>query len=121
MLASPKSPFTQIRDVVAATLHPAATEYKLAVTVLVTGNAGVGKRTTVRWASRDLGLHVMEVDCFDVVDDTEVKTEGILKARFEQAEAVAPSVLLLRNIDALARKNQKMETGKGMQRHSYQF
>lgn len=49
-----------------------------------------------------------------MVDDTDVKTEGILKARFEQAEEVSPSVLLLRNIDALARKSQKMETGKGL-------
>jgi peroxin-6 len=55
------------------------------------------------------------------VDDTEVKTEGILKARFEQAEEVAPSVLLLRNIDSLARKNQKMETGKGIQLLSSEF
>jgi peroxin-6 len=64
MLTSPGSPFKQIRDVLAATLHPAASDYKLAVTVLVTGNAGVGKQTTVRWASKDLGLHVMEVRIF---------------------------------------------------------
>jgi hypothetical protein len=69
MLASSDSPFTQIRDILAATLHPAASDYKLAVTVLVTGNAGVGKRTMVRWASKDLGLHVMEVRSFIVFTD----------------------------------------------------
>lgn len=47
------------------------------------------------------------------MDDTDVKTEGALLARFEQAEEVAPSVLLLRNVDALGRINQKLETGKG--------
>lgn len=47
------------------------------------------------------------------MDDTDVKTEGTLKARFEQAEEISPSILLLRNVDALVRKSQKMETGKG--------
>jgi len=61
MVALPDSPFTQIRDFMTATLHPVANEYKLAVTLLITGNAGVGKQTMVRWTSRDLGFHVMEV------------------------------------------------------------
>ena len=61
MLASPDSPSAQLRDVIAATLHPAASEYKLASTILVTGNAGIGKRTLTRWTARDLGLHIMEV------------------------------------------------------------
>lgn len=47
------------------------------------------------------------------MDETDVKTEGALLAKFEQAEEVAPSILLLRNIDALGRSNQKLETGKG--------
>jgi peroxin-6 len=40
--------------------------------------------------------------------------EGTLRARFEQAEEIAPSVLILRNIDALARTNQRLESGKGV-------
>lgn len=109
---SPDTPFGNLRDIVAATLHQKASEYKLTATVLVAGNAGTGKRTLVRWVARSLGIHMIEFDCFDIVDDTEVKTEGILKARFEQAEEISPSILLLRNVDALVRKNQKAETGK---------
>lgn len=54
-----------------------------------------------------------QVNCYDLADETEVKTEGALRAKFDQAAHCAPSVLLLRNIDALARADQKLETGKG--------
>ena len=47
------------------------------------------------------------------MEETDVKTEGVLQARFEHAAECCPSVLLLQNIDALARSSQKMETGKG--------
>ena len=84
----------------------------------------------IHWAARSLGLHVLEVsafltsnnrglsfasqvNCYDIIDETDVKTEGVLKARFEHAAECCPSILLLQNIDALARSSQKMETGKG--------
>jgi len=47
------------------------------------------------------------------MDETDVKTEGVLKARFEQAAECCPSILLLQHVDALARSSQKMETGQG--------
>lgn len=44
-----------------AALHPAAEDYKLSLTILLKGARGVGKRTIVRWAAQDVGLHVQEV------------------------------------------------------------
>ncbi|KAG8804311.1 peroxisomal assembly protein, partial [Serendipita sp. 399] len=113
VLCSPGSTFAVLREVISATLHQEASRYKLSVTVLLSGNRGTGKRTFARWVAQDLGLHVLEINCYDLVEDTDIKTEGALRARFEQAEDVSPSFLLLRNIDALARTNQKLETGKG--------
>ena len=54
-----------------------------------------------------------QVNCYDIMDETDVKTEGVLKARFEQAAECCPSILLLQNVDALSRSSQKMETGQG--------
>lgn len=62
------------------------------------------------------GSNQSQVDCYDVLDETEIKTGGTLKARFEQAAECAPCILLLRNIDSLARNSQKLETGKGILR-----
>jgi peroxin-6 len=61
VLCAAGSSFSQLRDLLAATLHPAALVYQLSVTVLLSGSRGVGKRTIARWAAQDLGLHVLEV------------------------------------------------------------
>lgn len=106
------TPFSNLKNVFRAAMHPEAVKHGLSLSALIIGGRASGKRTTVRWVAQDVGFHVMEIDCYDIADDTEVKTEGTLRARFEQAEAVTPSVLLLRNIEALAKSNQKLETGK---------
>lgn len=61
VLCAADSSFAQLRDLLVATLHPSALGYKLSVTVLLSGAKGVGKRTVVRWAAQDLGMHVLEV------------------------------------------------------------
>lgn len=53
-----------------------------------------------------------QINCFDLIADTDARTEGILRARFDKAASCAPSILLLQNIDALARKSQALETGQ---------
>lgn len=58
-------------------------------------------------------MHLLaQINCFDVLGDTDTHTEGVLRARFESAASCGPAILLLRNIDALARKSQAMETGQ---------
>lgn len=47
-----------------------------------------------------------------MISDTDVRTEGILRSRFDKAIECSPSILLLKNIDALARKSQALETGQ---------
>ncbi|KAG8760764.1 peroxisomal assembly protein [Serendipita sp. 396] len=112
VLCSSSSIFSELKEIIGATLHQEASRYRLSVTLLLSGNRGTGKRTLARWVAQDLGLHVLEINCYDLVEDTDIKTEGALRARFEQAEEISPSILLLRNIDALARSNQKLETGR---------
>lgn len=54
-----------------------------------------------------------QLDCFDLIGETDLKTEGHLKARIEKAVSCSPCILLLRNLEALARKSQALETGQG--------
>ena len=58
-------------------------------------------------------MNLLYVDCFDLINETETKTEGALVASFEKAVECAPCLLHLANIEALARKSQAVETGQG--------
>ena len=57
------------------------------------------------------------LDCYDVIGDTDAKTEGTLQARFERAADCSPCILLLRHIDAFAQSTQAQEPGKGTFTH----
>ena len=54
-----------------------------------------------------------QLDCYDLLGDTDAKTEGILRARFEQAAGCSPCALILRNLDAFAQSTQAPEPGNG--------
>lgn len=91
---------------------PQAAMYSLHLSVVIKGARGSGKKTAIQWASEKTGVHLIEVNCFDVLGDTDTHTEGVLRARFEAAASCGPAVLVLYNIDALARKSQAVETGQ---------
>lgn len=55
-----------------------------------------------------------KVDCFNLVGESDVKTDGTLRVRFEQAGTCSPCILVLRNIEALAQTTQPLEGGKGV-------
>lgn len=111
-LVAPGSPYSKIIQLLQATLLPQAAQYGLHLTVFLKGARGSGKKTIVRWIAEHLGIHLIELNCFDVLGDTDTQTEGTLRARFESAASCGPAVILLQNVDALARKSQAMETGQ---------
>lgn len=95
-------------------MTPQAASYALPLSLLLHGARGSGKRTLLRQVARDAGIGILELDCYDLIGDTDAKTEGRLRAlAVDKALACAPVVLVLRNIEALARKSQAMETGQG--------
>ncbi|KAI0648219.1 AAA-domain-containing protein [Trametes meyenii] len=95
-----------------AALNRRAIDYHLQLSILLEGPRGVGKATTAGWVAQRLGIHMLEVDCYDVIGDTDAKTEGTLQARFERAASCSPCILLLRHIDAFAQSTQSLEPGK---------
>ena len=129
MLGDP-TPTSRLFEYVTAALRPGADDYDLHLTVLVKGARGSGKRSVVRSVARKTGFHLLEVrdafvrgrrelidvvqlDCFELLGETELKTEGHLRARIDKAISCSPCMLLLRNVEALARKSQALETGQG--------
>ncbi|KAF8590012.1 AAA-domain-containing protein [Ramaria rubella] len=111
-LLDPSSPLAKFRDLAEAALYPAAMDYDLQLSLLLKGSRGIGKFTAASWVAQFIGIHLMEINCFDLIGETDIQTEGTLRARFEKAASCAPCILILRHIDALARTTQALETGK---------
>ncbi|KAI0831786.1 AAA-domain-containing protein [Trametes gibbosa] len=104
--------FGRLLALASAALNRRAVDYHLQLTILLQGPRGVGKATTAGWVAQRLGVHLLEVDCYDVIGDTDAKTEGTLQARFERAASCSPCILLLKHIDAFAQSTQGLEPGK---------
>ncbi|KAF8892676.1 AAA-domain-containing protein [Infundibulicybe gibba] len=111
-LAGKGSPFNRLKSLTSAILAQRAADFQLNLSILLKGPRGVGKFTTATWVAKELGMHLFEVDCFDIIGDNDVQTEGIIRSRFEQARSCAPSVIFLRRMDGLARTSQIAESKK---------
>jgi peroxin-6 len=111
--ASAPKAFAQLYQLVSSGLHPFSSKLGLNCTVLLHGARGIGKKTVIDWVADLAGIHVMEVNCFDIASDTDAKTEVAVRAKFDKAVACGPCILMLRHIDALARKSVALETGQG--------
>ncbi|CDZ96282.1 Peroxisome assembly factor 2 containing the AAA-type ATPase domain [Phaffia rhodozyma] len=109
---SPPSPLLTLYEILRSSLGSSMGQCGLQLSILLKGARGSGKRTITRSAAARLGFGMLEINCFELVADTDSKTEGVLRARFERAAGSSPCILLLRHIEALARKGQAQETGK---------
>ena len=96
-----------------AILPERASRLDLQVSFLLQGPRGVGKQSHLKVAAAKVGLEMMMIDCADILGETEVKTEGTLRARMDRAVESAPCLLVLTNIELLARKAQAVENGQG--------
>ncbi|KAG6891139.1 hypothetical protein C0992_010127 [Termitomyces sp. T32_za158] len=98
-----------------ATSAQQAMDYRLDMSMLLKGARGTGKFTIVSWVAERLGMHLLEasaINCYDVIGETDTKTEGTLRARFDKAKTCSPCVLLLRHVEALTQSTQALEPGK---------
>ncbi|CAG8465584.1 12000_t:CDS:10 [Ambispora gerdemannii] len=111
-LTAPETPYAKLYDLVSSCLDPSASLLNLSCTVLLHGQRGCGKKTTVEWVSDRLGIHLYEVNCFDFAGETDAKIETSIRARLHNAITYSPCVFLLRHVEALARKSAVLETGQ---------
>ncbi|KAJ2827271.1 peroxisomal assembly protein, partial [Coemansia erecta] len=92
----------QLLRLAKASSHPLALSRNLICAALLKGNPGTGKRTLVREVAEQLGVHLYELSCYDILSDTEDKTAQVLQMYFQNARRYTPCILHLRSIDALA-------------------
>ncbi|KAI8814768.1 AAA-domain-containing protein [Cladochytrium replicatum] len=106
--------YTLLRSIMCACLHPMALSFDLRCQVLLHGNRGVGKRTMVTTLADALGITFYELNCYDIAGEgnDNTKMESLLRVRFEQAAEMSPCIILMRHIEALAKKSTVMETGQ---------
>ncbi|KAG8683461.1 peroxisomal assembly protein, partial [Ceratobasidium sp. 395] len=97
---------SSLTSLLRATLLPNAVHYGIALSALVRGPRGAGKARAVQRAAARAGVGIWEINAYTLLEDTDAKTEGAVRARFEQAAACAPCVFLLRHIEALVRPGQ---------------
>ncbi|KAJ3184721.1 peroxisomal assembly protein [Geranomyces variabilis] len=108
LLAPPNGVNNTYRDaksLVSACLHPMSVSLGLACSFLIHGARGVGKRSVFYSVAEELGIHLLEVNAYDILGDTDAKTEAFLQVHFDKAVATGPCILILRHLDALAKKS----------------
>lgn len=99
----------RLRELLAAATSPRALHLGMdpVVVLLHSTQRGIGKGTIAWDAATDLGLHVFDIDAYDVMAEGggagDVNAEALLKARVERALSCGPSctALLLRHVNAL--------------------
>lgn len=99
----------RLRELMAAATSTRAVHLKIPpiAILLVSTQRNIGKATTATNACSDIGLHTFTIDAYDIVNEggaggSDVKTEGLLKARAERAMSCGSGccTLLIRHIEA---------------------
>lgn len=106
------SPLRQrLKDIISAAISPPALHVKMPslAVLLRSEQRGVGKVTIATQACSDMGMHSFQLDAFDVVTGNgqgggDLRTEALLRARFERAMTCGPEncALIIRHIEAFS-------------------
>jgi peroxin-6 len=68
--------------------------------ILIHGERGTGKRQVVHALCARYGLHCLELNCYELLGESDSQTNDNLKQVFVLAKQIAPCILYLRNMDA---------------------
>ncbi|KLO07022.1 AAA-domain-containing protein [Schizopora paradoxa] len=104
--------YKKLHDFANAPLRENAADYGLELSVLLNGAQGSGSAELAQHVARTIGYHILKVNVYDTIAETENKTFANLKEHFNTATSCAPCVLILENVDAFAQTTQRSETNK---------
>ncbi|CEO95018.1 hypothetical protein PBRA_003831 [Plasmodiophora brassicae] len=90
-----------LMSIVKPLIHPLASSLALSPSLALIGRRRSGKRGSVADVARKLGMQLMEINCFDVVQPTERQTSERLATILQSALTVHPVILHLRRLAAL--------------------
>ena len=86
-------------------------DYNLKPTLLIQGRTGTGKATLARRAAQAVGLHLVEIDMFDLIGSSDLLSAAQLSASLTHAKLCQPGLLLIKNINALGNKGSVSSSG----------
>ena len=99
----------RLRELLAAATSPRAVHLGMDPMIVLVHSTqrNIGKATQASRAASDLGLHVFEIDAYDLIAEggsaSDVKTEALFKARTERALTCGAgcTILLVRHVEAM--------------------
>ncbi|KAI0075811.1 AAA-domain-containing protein [Panus rudis PR-1116 ss-1] len=100
------STYEKLRALGSATLSNRATKSQVHLSVLLSGSRGVGKTSLVQELAHSLNVHLIQINCYELVGESPQQTELLLRSAFEHAAACSPSIILLRHLEAFSQNNQ---------------
>jgi len=92
----------RVKEQLLAFLQPDRSDRTPPPLLLLQGPAGTGRSRLVASVAAELGLHLCDYACGTMASDVAGRTRARLADAFAVARACPPSVLLLRDVDALA-------------------
>jgi peroxin-6 len=113
LIRSTSTAYNELHELLSSSLHPLGRDFELSCNALLHGPRGGGKSTLVKEVAEALGIHIYEFSIYDVISDTDAKTEAHLRAKFDKAAVLAPCVVLIRHLEGLAKKSAVVESGQG--------
>ncbi|KAI9483939.1 MAG: P-loop containing nucleoside triphosphate hydrolase protein [Benjaminiella poitrasii] len=112
LVRSSSAAFKQLYKLISSSLHPLGRDFELSCNALFHGPRGGGKAVLVKEVAESLGVHLYEFSIYDIISDTDAKTEVHLRAKFDKAAALAPCIVLIRHMEGLAKKSAVVESGQ---------
>ncbi|THH06073.1 hypothetical protein EW145_g4336 [Phellinidium pouzarii] len=104
-------PFHKLCELASAVQRENVSMFGLDLTVLLKGSAGSSMILATHLVAAKLGFHLLKVNVYDTIGETEAKTEARLREQFDAAISCSPCIFLLQDIDALAQTTQ-VESGR---------
>ena len=84
--------------------------------VLLYGPPGTGKTLIARAVAHEVGVQFFHVNGPEIIDKLYGQSEAHLRNMFEEAEAAAPAIIFIDEIDAIAPKREEMSGERQVER-----
>ncbi|ODV94791.1 hypothetical protein PACTADRAFT_50650 [Pachysolen tannophilus NRRL Y-2460] len=111
-----------LRKLIGTSLLNRNRSFNLQTTVLLSSaSRGIGKSLLVKNLSIELGVHLVELDAYEVLNpSSDVKTIGTLRGKLDRiVESATPLIIHLRHIEAIAKKvDQQANAQSNQQKES---